>query len=250
MQSLIAQMIGLIVPTDPLVVVGTLTQGSDQVTNVTPGGYYKDCSISGESIPLGSGILQVTGTTITMTAPATADGQVTITITDPNVYAKVRVAWQQKGQPGFSFKEDICTIRCTEVEQDYNSIRNVVPTYNGDGTVTQAYEYQRTWEIYLSFYGPNGFDNARVIKSAMFLDWAAGILSASNLYVIPDFYRTIRAPELVDEQWAERSDWKFLVNEGIVETTTISQGASVEIQTYLGTNGENQLIADITETNS
>ena len=33
-------------------------------------------------------------------------------------------------------------------------------------------------------------------------------------------------------------------------TTTVSQGASVEIQTYLGTNGENQLIADITETNS
>lgn len=253
LQALIAQSLGIILPTawlggpGPLVATGNTITGSTTISNVVPGGAYQGCMINGPGIPLSSGITAASGSTITILAPATATATgVPLTILDPQAWQKVRIAWQQRGQPGFLFGSDVATIRCTEVEVDYNKTRNLTTTANDGVSVTQTYTYQRTWRIFLSLYGPNGFDNARMLKSALLLDWTHDILASLNLYCVPAFSRTIRVPELVDGQWQERSDWEFLLNEGITEHIVTATVASVEIETFVGQDGESVEISDRT----
>jgi hypothetical protein len=247
LQGLIAQSLGLILPTAPLMVTGTTEVGSTTITEVSAGGAYPGCVITGDGVPLGAGIVNVVGSTITLLAPATAaSAGVALTIYDSNPWAKVRIAWSQRGQPGFLFASDIATIRLSEVDVEYNKIRNLTTTSNDGVSVTQTYTYQRTWRCFLSFYGPNGFDNSRMLKSALLLDWTHDLLATLNVYVVPGFSRTIRAPELVDGQWAERSDWDFFLNEGVTETIVTPTVASVEVQTFVGTDGVSIEVSDQT----
>jgi hypothetical protein len=245
-QPLAAQMIGLIPPTSPLITTGTLTSGSNQVTDVSQGGAYVGCSISGNGIPAGAAITGVNGTTITTNVAATADGPAALTITDLNAWDKVRPAWQRLGQPGYTTGQDLLSIECTEIFQDYNTIRNVVSKKNDGVSAISTYKYTRTWSVKFTTYGPNGFDNLRAIKSALFLPWARAVLATGNLYPQPNFERTLRVPEQFQGQWQERSEWRVLLNEAIAETITVPTGASVEIKTYVGQNGSSELISDIT----
>lgn len=247
LQALIAQALGIIIPTVPVVCTGDTVTGSNVIANVSQGGAYPGCLIEGVGIPLGMGIAGVDGTTITILAPATATAtEVALQILDPNAWQKVRIAWQQRGQPGFRFAENVATLRLTEQDQDYNRIRNLTSTANDGYSITDIYTYQRTWRCYLSFYGPNGFDSARMLKSALFLDWAREILAGWNLYPIPAFKATVRTPELIDGQWQERSDWDFLLNEGITETCVTPTVASVEVQAFVGSGGVSVELSDQT----
>jgi hypothetical protein len=247
LQGLIAQMIGVIIPTAPLLIAGDITAGSSTVVNVAQGGAYQGCIIAGAGIPLGNGISAVGTGTIQILAPATVTAtQVSFSVYDPNAWQKCRIAWQQRGQPGFSFGSDVVTIRVTEVEVEYNKTRNLTDTANDGFSITQTFTYQRTWRCFLSLYGPNGFDNARIIKSALFLDWSRDTLAVQNLYCLPDFARTVRVPELVDGQWAEMSSWEFQMNEGITEVITTPTVASVDVQTFIGANDQSVEIFDQT----
>jgi hypothetical protein len=90
-------------------------------------------------------------------------------------------------------------------------------------------QYTRVWSIAFAIYGPNSFDHARLIKSALFMDWTHDILAASNLYAVMDISDPRRVPELFSGQWWERVDFSCRFNEGITETTTTPSIASVEV---------------------
>jgi hypothetical protein len=153
--------------------------------------------------------------------------------TDPLAYSKVRLGWQTLGQPGWGVSDDVCTIQATEEDDKYNRIRDLEYTAASSTSFTKTFIYTRVWRVAFSFYGPTGFDNARTLKSALLsTDAIRYALAASALYVVSDMPATVRAPELFQGQWWERSDFSVRMNEQVTETQTVSAIASVEVLTY------------------
>ncbi len=113
---------------------------------------------------------------------------------DPLAYSKVRVGWN--AQPGFALTDDICSIRATEADDEYNRIRDRQVAPNNSTGVYLTDTFTRVWQAHLTLYGPNSFDHARLIKSALLLDWTHDTLAASNLYLVTYLPATRRVPEL------------------------------------------------------
>jgi hypothetical protein len=144
----------------------------------------------------------------------------------PNYYG-VRCGWQSEGQPANKIDEDIVFVREVEVEDQYNKVRDV--SYSLDAKTTN---YTRIWEFFWSVYGPNSFDNARKIRSALFDQYIRSAFAQANLYCIPDPTAPRRFPEKRDGQWWERVDFSCRFNEWVTETYAPEFIESVEIQAY------------------
>jgi hypothetical protein len=159
---------------------------------------------------------------------------------DAQAYSKVRVAWTT--QPGFTFSDDVVSIQTKERDDAYSKIRDRKYTPNDGVSAVQTDTYSRTWEATFVCYGPNGFANASLIKSAMNLDFVHDTLKASALALVTDFGAVVRAPELRDGQWWQRSDWRVRIYERVTESLTVPTVASVEVKLYSDLHG---LVADI-----
>lgn len=162
--------------------------------------------------------------------------------TDTHAYSKVRINWPTTGQPGGLITDDICYIEAKEVDDDYGMIRDAQFPANDDTTTNVTFTYTRVWEIRFVLYGPNSYDNARVIRSAVLLDFSHDFLAESNVYLVPDTPSPRRVPYEFNSQWWERTDLRLKFNEGVTETTVVTSGASVEIKLY----NESGQVADFT----
>jgi hypothetical protein len=150
--------------------------------------------------------------------------------TDPKAYYKVRVAWQ--GQPGWPVTDDICAIRLSETDDPFTRVRDRKYAPNDSATLMLTDTFTRAWEASYSFYGPNGGDNARLLKSASTLDWFLNTLKASLLAVVPIRRAVVRNPELYQGNWWNRHDYRFTLYEFITETLTVPSIASAEVILY------------------
>ena len=147
---------------------------------------------------------------------------------DANAFSKVRVAWQN--QPAWkSPQDDIVTVMAVVTDDKYNRIRDVSVAPNDDTTILETTNYTRAWEMRFSIYGPNSVDNARLIKSNSRLPWFRDILSASNLYLVPNDADPIGVPENFNQQWWDRSDYRAKYYEAVQETITQQTVASAEV---------------------
>jgi hypothetical protein len=162
-------------------------------------------------------------------------------LTDADAYSKVRVGWIS--QPAWKRDQDICSIRTGETDDPINRIRDRKVLTNDSTTILLRDTYIRVWTAMLTFYGPNGFDNARLVKSAMNHTWTQEQLGAVGLSWIPEARATTRAPELFEGQWWDRSDLSLSFNELVTETLTVASSiASAEALLY----SQHGLEADIT----
>jgi hypothetical protein len=96
-------------------------------------------------------------------------------------------------------------------------------------TVLSEQSYTQVWTVHFVTYGPNSHQRARLIVDGIFQDWANDILEASNLYIIPEYNRPVRNPELFNGQWWERCDVSLQFNEDVEETLVIPAAASVPV---------------------
>lgn len=149
--------------------------------------------------------------------------------TDAKAYSKVRIGWI--AQPTFGRDEDICTIRVTESDGGW-TVRDRKVDVNDGSTVKLVDTYVRVWSAAYSFYGPTGFDNARLLKSAVRMDWNHDQLAEAGLYLVSEVKPTTRAPELFEGQWWDRSDCVLTFNELVTETITAASIASAEVLLY------------------
>jgi hypothetical protein len=149
----------------------------------------------------------------------------------PGDYKKVRVDWQTFGQPFVTPQEDMVALRCVEVDDWYNRVREQHLELNDDNqSFTQTTEYTRVWEIFWSLYGPNSFDNARKLRSALFSDATHNAFKEANLYLITDPAAPVRVPEPFDNtEWWERVEFSAMFNEDVAEVDVINAVTSVEV---------------------
>lgn len=146
-----------------------------------------------------------------------------------DAFDQVRVGWQPLGQPFAPPDVDVCYVRASTVDDPYNRIRDFVLANASDSTIQVTVTYTRVWEVYWTFYGPNGLDRGRLVRSGLFYQDSHDALAASNVYLISDVAETGRVPEVQDGQWWERTDLKARFNEAVTEYVTVPSVASVEV---------------------
>ncbi len=246
LQSLICQMLGI----NPGTMQPANITGSNQIQVADGSAISVGQSVVGWGIPANTIVSAVAGNTVIISNPALQSGSsvsgygqgqygfggyggnssVIIAFgSDPMAFYKVRIGWQEEGQPAWQICDDICAIIATIADDPYNRIRDVQFADNDETTLLQTTQYTRVWKVHLVLYGPNSFDNARLIKSCLFLGWVTDALANSNLYLITDVADPIRAPEEFEGQWWERSDIEFRLNENVLETITVQSVSSVEV---------------------
>lgn len=167
-----------------------------------------------------------------------------IALNTPAANYAVRTAWQTYGAPAYGITDDIVSIQCTEDNGEYNKIRDSLIAQNNSTSVSVNFEYTRIWRVALSVRGPNSFDNVRLIKSGLLLDFIHDTLAASNLFLVTTLNNGVRVPELENGQWWERTDVAFQFNEQVNESIVIPNVASVEVTI----NTENGVQSDIVVT--
>ena len=153
-----------------------------------------------------------------------------MSLTNPggNTAYGVRIGWQTQGQPAQLITDDVVYLRALEVDDPYNRIKD---RYS-DGFGNQVTEYTRVWEVYWTVYGPNSFDNARILRTRLFDQDIHDALAQSALYFVTDPRAPVRNVEEKDGQWWERCDFSARFNEFTVETAPEDYALSTEIVVY------------------
>src|SRR5579859_1245107 len=171
--------------------------------------------------------LVLQGLILALADPSKTSHPLSLTETEKgNPFSAVRVAWQPMGQPSCTNTDDIVILRFTDEDDPYNRVRDVRYGANKQKIVT----YQRTWRCHFVIYGPNSYDNARLIHSALMTnDSTHDTLTAANLFFVPDPVAPQRVPEIFQSVWYERVDFSVLFNEGVTESDTYQTVLSTHI---------------------
>lgn len=158
-------------------------------------------------------------------------GMIGLATPPPSSFQPVQVSWQTQGQP-FSpqVNQDVCYLACVPVDAEYSRVRDEVNSGTGVNLypVTQTWTYTKSWRISWILYGPSSEDRARMIRSAMFMDYFNDLLAQSNLYLISDPPEVVRVPENDNAQWWERSDFHIDCYEQVTETLVTPVGGYVK----------------------
>jgi hypothetical protein len=167
-------------------------------------------------------------------------------VTAPNPvidFSYVRVGWQTTGQPAHVPQQDVVYLLATEVDDEYNKNRDVQLVYDSDILVSIITTYVRVWRIQVVCYGPNSFQNARVIKSGQFSQNVHDVLASQRLYLVTSLPDIRRIPENYAGQWWERCDLNLHFNEAVTEYTDVGTVSSAEIIVFTDLRGQ---VADFT----
>ena len=157
-------------------------------------------------------------------------------INDPNhAYSAARIGWQTEGQPAWEVSDNVCVITAVLEDDPYSRVRDDQYAMIGSpaDALTSKMGFTQVWRMHFSFYGPLSADNARLVLSALSLDWTADVLQASKVYVVPEWHRPVYAPELYPDPggvWYERTHLEVLFNEQVSESLTpVGAASTVEV---------------------
>jgi hypothetical protein len=167
---------------------------------------------------------------------------------NPPDYSKVRVAWQTQGQPFTSLPPDgACYVSCVPEDDAYSRVRDLALS-GGDAVssppapVVENWTYTKGWRVTWFFYGPASEDQARAVRSGMFLDYANEQLSLSNLYVVNEPPEVTRLPQEINGEWWEYAEFHVELYEQVTET--VQDGVATSVETKLNT--KDGQVADFT----
>lgn len=240
-QNLVAQIFGIAVTT-----TATASSGSTSLTISSTSGVSNGQIVTGLGIQPGTTVTAVSGSTVTISLPTTlplANTSVTFSNVQsgqfnteefnapPNSQAwfQIRIAWQQQGQPAYRITDDVCIVSAVPDNDPFSQVRDQLIAPNDDVSLAQQMAYTQVWKLHFTLYGPNSADRARLIVSAMALDWTHDLLAQSNLYAVTQWNRPRYLPELYQGQWWQRADVDLRFNELVNESIIVSSAAGVNV---------------------
>lgn len=140
----------------------------------------------------------------------------------PENQDKVRIAWPTTGAPAWGISDDIVFLRITPQDDKLTRHQDIIYTPNSDGTLAlKDTGYTRVHKIDWTFYGPNSYDRADLVRFNIFKDSFTNQLKNNNLFLITDVSMPVRLPELYDGQWWERTDFNATFNEMVIRRDTV-----------------------------
>lgn len=154
--------------------------------------------------------------------------------TAPENQGRVRRDWQQNGAPAWRIDEDVAFLM---VAYDDDAItRQMEVSYEAadDLNATRSQSYTRVLRVSFVCYGPNSFSDADTIRSSLFQPQFTELLAANNLALILDVPSPMRAPELYNGQWWDRTSLYARFNELVVKTSSVPYLQSADVQVVKG----------------
>jgi hypothetical protein len=152
---------------------------------------------------------------------------------NPPTFMPVRIAWPTGGAPAWKISEDVVFIRLfTKEEDDY--AKQIDSIYDAEhGTVIKKSARTRIWEVQFVAYGPEAQTAVNQIKDGVFRQDIKRLLSANNVFLIPDLPPCRRMPELFAGRWWNRWDVTLMFNELYhLPDEDVGRIESVSVTTY------------------
>lgn len=146
-----------------------------------------------------------------------------------NPFYFVRVSYPNAGSPAWKQQEDICFLKCIEIDDPINRQRDTEYQKIDEATANKQTGYTRVFAISFTVYGPNSYNNCRKIKDSLFSETNRFTLAAKQLFMIPDFKPTSRIPELFQGNWWERVDLTINFNNLVLINETVNYIESAEV---------------------
>ncbi|WP_062306578.1 phage neck terminator protein [Alicyclobacillus sendaiensis] len=146
--------------------------------------------------------------------------------TDPSA---VRIGWPTDGSPGWQVADDVCFLMVQYTDNSYT--RQIQTEYDpldaANAQVSQVYTVgiRATW----TFYGPNAWSNADLVRASLYRDATTQMLAANNLSLIPDVPMPVRVPELFNGQWWNRVTFFADFYELVIRQTSVPYIAEVDV---------------------
>jgi hypothetical protein len=146
---------------------------------------------------------------------------------------KVRISWPTNGAPGWGITDDVVFLRITPIDDKLARQLNIIydPNKDDNTIADKKTGYTRVHKIDWTLYGPNSYDNADLIRNAIFdFDYMIE-LKKKNLFLITDVSMPTRLPELYNSQWWERTDFSATFNEAVIRESKVPYISSADIRT-------------------
>ena len=140
----------------------------------------------------------------------------------------VRISWPTGGAPGFNITDDVCFLRCSEVDNNYSQ-EKTFQYFGTEDELTQTVAYTRVMEVHWIIYGPNSYDNAQNIRERIQYQLFHDVLAVNRVFHVPGTSAPKRIPELFQGEWWERADLTMNFYEEIIRSTAIQPIESVDI---------------------
>lgn len=140
----------------------------------------------------------------------------TVSIMNNSPDFDVRHSWPTNGAPAFEVNDNLVFLSFYDVPSTVTQQRENTYTQEGSPEAgNMETTYTRTLSVTWKFYGPDSWDNARVLKDGLFYQEHHDTLAVQNLFLVPDFNPPQRVPELWEGLWYERCDLTIYFNEGV-----------------------------------
>lgn len=173
-------------------------------------------------------------TVLTQTQIEDTFQSLTSTILNTTNPSAVRVEWPTDGAPSWSISEDVCFIAITPMDDPYAHPMQTDYSPNDDTTVNVSMTNTDVFRVTWAFYGPDCWDNARIVRSQLFSDTTRTTLQASNIALVTDVPLPVRSPELFNGQWWNRTTLYANFNELVIRTSTVPYLTSADVQVKEG----------------
>lgn len=146
----------------------------------------------------------------------------------------VRLTRLQDGSPGFNVSDEVAFVYVQPMSDDYTRFVQTDYSILDDANLNQNQTYTDGFRVYWTLYGPSAVDNSRLIWSQLFTDAARITLQQSNLALITNVPKPIKAPENRNGQWFNRASLYANFNELVIRQSTIPSIASANVQIIEG----------------
>jgi hypothetical protein len=146
----------------------------------------------------------------------------------------VRVDWPTGGAPGWKIDEDVTFIMVNYDDDAITRQVDVIYQSNDESNAFRSASSTRVLRINWICYGPNSFDNANNIRNGLFLPQFSEMLMKNNFALIFDMPSPLRAPELFNGQWWDRTSFYARFNELITQSVSVPYLTSPNVQIVKG----------------
>lgn len=156
--------------------------------------------------------------------------------------ADIRISWQSDGAPAFTFTDNVGFIRITEEPNYYNIAREVkyFDVSSPDGLLREI-SYTRVIKVRWVFYGPLAYENASLIREAIYYQENHNILAEQKIYHVVDDAHPIRMPENFQGRWWNRYDIEMFFYEQIIRSTEVGYVKSVDVTIIQESNNQTEI---------
>lgn len=141
---------------------------------------------------------------------------ITVSILNTSPIFDVRHSWPVNGAPSFSVNNNLVFLKIFDSPSSVTQQRENIYTQEGSPeSPNMETTYTRTLRVVWNFYGPDSWDNARLLRDGLFYQENHDLLAVDRIFMVPDCDPPQRVPELWEGLWYERCDLTIYFNAGV-----------------------------------